>query len=294
MADTFFLPKRVKDIELFSFHVQVFGFCFLKEGHILLFMFFYCPGNREKERMVTSDARQRKQEDRNLSFHLFPHGEIYQKESHLVWLSAKCSSLSSGEQDVVLALASAFAPESFLLRRSMLCCPSSSFMGGSVWSSTFENLCLMHVDIKGWSSWGGIILFWYLPLHLFFLNKSDPFFLNNYLCECVQLWVFPHGKLSPCLPKFILQLLSSSHSGWSRPCGWWSSNFCAASHFIVFMTAYESLKFHAACWVLRPSCPLIHPSDEHNKDLWSWFPVWLTLDFRMKLQIRCKVCLWSL
>lgn len=61
MADTFFLPKRVKDIELFSFHIQVFGFCFLKEGRILLFMFFYCPGNTEKERMVTSDARQRKQ-----------------------------------------------------------------------------------------------------------------------------------------------------------------------------------------------------------------------------------------
>lgn len=57
----FFLPRRVKDIKLFSFHVQVFGFCFLKEGHILLFMFFYCPGNTEKERMVASDARQRKQ-----------------------------------------------------------------------------------------------------------------------------------------------------------------------------------------------------------------------------------------
>lgn len=27
----------------------------------MLFMFFYCPGNTEKERMVASDARQRKQ-----------------------------------------------------------------------------------------------------------------------------------------------------------------------------------------------------------------------------------------
>lgn len=96
--------------------------------------------------------------------------------SHVQYdLSTKCSVLSSGEQDVVLTLASAFIPDSFLLRRSKLCCSSSSFLGGRVCSPTSEDFCLMHVHSKGWSS------------------LSSSFYSNN----CIYTLFFKKKKKKP-------------------------------------------------------------------------------------------------
>lgn len=61
LVDTVVLPRKVKDKKLLSLHVQVFTFCILGPGNMLLVICFYYPVNTEEERMVTSDARQRKQ-----------------------------------------------------------------------------------------------------------------------------------------------------------------------------------------------------------------------------------------
>lgn len=116
-----------------------------------VFVFFCCPGNIEKE-MVISDARQRKQGRQKSVLPTVSSWRNLARRFTFGVSKCKVSILSSSEQDVVLSLASAFAPESSLLRGSMLCCPSSSLKGGSVWSSTSEDFSLMHIDSKGWSS----------------------------------------------------------------------------------------------------------------------------------------------
>lgn len=113
-----------------------------------------------------------------------------------------------------------------------------------------------------------LLVFALTPFFVFLNNLI--LFLNKNLCECVQLWVFNCGKLSPCLPEFTLQLFASSNQ---------TLALAGADHvagglqifvlLLTSMTDYQSLKFHASCRILRASCSLIHPSDEHNKDFWS-------------------------
>jgi len=115
---------------------------------MLLFVCFFYPVNTEEERMVISDARQRKQRKQKSvlppASSLRNLAERDPTESHSVGLSTKCSVLSSGEQDVVLTLASAFIPDSFLFRRSVLPC---FLLSG--WRCLLSYLCLMHVCSKG-------------------------------------------------------------------------------------------------------------------------------------------------
>lgn len=210
MADTFFLPKRVKDIELFSFHVQVFGFCFLKEGHILLFMFFYCPGNTEKERMVTSDARQRKQARqksvlppvsswRNLAKGVTLDVTKCKVFSPVFWWAGCCASCGICFCPGELSLEKIHAALLFFLLYGWECLVF--YLWGlppyACWQQKMKQLKWHY----------SVLIFALTPF--FFLTNLILFFLNKNLCECVELWVFPHGKLSPRLPEFILQLFSS-------------------------------------------------------------------------------------
>lgn len=188
---TFFLPRRVKETTLLSFHVQAFAFCILEAGNMLLFICLYYPANTEEEGLVTSDARERKQgrqksvlapasSSRNVA-------ERDPTESHSVWLSTKCSVLSSGEQDVVLTSASAFVPDSFLLRRSKLCCPSSSFWVGVLALLPLRVSVLYMFTAKDEAV--EVVVFYSdnLHLHLPFLNKNLSFFEQKSLWMCAAL-----------------------------------------------------------------------------------------------------------
>lgn len=135
----------------------------------------------------------------------------------------------------MLALASAFTPESFLLRGSMLCCPSSSY--------GWECLVFYLQRLLSYACWQqrvkqlkwhySILVFALTPF--FFLNKYDPFFEQPSLWTCaglsISLW-----KIISLSTRIhfagLCKLQPSPCSGWSRPRGWWSSNFCGASHLI--------------------------------------------------------------
>lgn len=213
LADTFFLPRRVKDIKLFSFHVQVFGFCFLKRRAHPVFMFFYCPGNIEKERMVISDARQRKQ-GRQKSV-LPPVSSWRNLAGRFTFGVSKCKVFSSVFQwtGCCASFGICFCLRELSLERIHAVLPFFLLNGWEclvfyLWG--LLSYACWQQRMKQLKSHYSILIFALTPFFFAFLNKSG-LFLNKNLCECVQLWVFPCEKLSPCLPEFILQLFASSN-----------------------------------------------------------------------------------
>lgn len=275
LADTFFLPRRVKDIKLFSFHVQVFGFCFLKEGHILLFMFFYCPGNTEKERMVTSDARQRKQ-GRQKSV-LPPVSSWRNLAKRFTFAVTECKVFSPIFQwrGCCACFGICFCPRELSLERIHAVLPSLPLYG-------WECLVFCLWGLLSYACWQqsmkqlkwhySVLIFGLTPFLFFFLNKSDPFFEQKSLWMCAALEYLLVETYLPAYQNSFWRSLQAP----AKPLLWleqtmWLVVFkflCCFSPYIS-MTAYQWLKFHASCRVVWPSCPLIHASDEHSKDLWS-------------------------
>lgn len=178
-----------------------------------VFMFFYCPGNIEKERMVISDARQRKQ-GRQKSV-LPPVSSWRNLAGRFTFGVSKCKVFSSVFQwtgccasfgicfclrELSLERIHAVLPFFLLNRWECLVFYLWGLLSYACWQQRMKQL----------KSHYSILIFALTPFFFAFLNKSG-LFLNKNLCECVKLWVFPCGKLSPCLPEFILQLFASSN-----------------------------------------------------------------------------------
>lgn len=189
LADMFFLPRRVKDIKLFSFHVQVFGFCFLKEGHILLFVFFCSPGNIEKERMVISDARQRKQ-GRQKSV-LPPVSSWRNLAKRFTFGVSKCKVFSPVFRwtGCCAGFGICFCPRELSLERIHAVLPFFLLNG---WECMI--FCLWGLlsyarwqqRMKPLKSHYSILVFAFTPFFVF-LNKSDPFFEQKSMWMCATL-----------------------------------------------------------------------------------------------------------
>lgn len=239
-----------------------------------VFMFFYCPGNIEKEWMVISDARQRKQ-GRQKSV-LPPVSSWRNLAGRFTFGVSKCKVFSSVFQwtGCCASFGICFCPRELSLERIHAVLPFFLLNGWKclvfcLWG--LLSYACWQQRMKQLKSHYSILIF--ALAHFFaFLNKSDPFFLTKiYVNLCSSEYFLGENYL----PVYQNSFCSSSQAP-AKPLLWLEQTmwlivfkFLCCFSSCISMTAYQPLKFHASCRVLRPSCPLIHPSDKHDKDLWS-------------------------
>lgn len=250
LADTFFLPKRVKDIKLLSFHIQVFGFCFLKEGHILLFMFFYCPGNTEKERMVTSDARQRKQGGEKSV--LPPVSSWRNLAKRVTFGVTKCKAFSPVFRwaGCCASFGICFCPRELSLEKIHAVLPFFHLYG-------WECLVFYLWGLLSYACWQQRMkqLKWHYSILIFalttffFLNKSDPFFgqKSSWMCAALSIFSWKRISLSTrihfaalCKLQPALALAGVDHV----------ASGCGLQNFMLLLTLY----LHDCLWIAQVSC----------------------------------------